>query len=106
MLRAIGMPPMVVLLQVVIESLMIVILGVLLGIGLGAALVHYYSGGIDLSQWAAGIESYYMGSVLVPRLLLYDLVRVLWLSLLFGLLAAVFPAWRAVRIEPLEAMRR
>ncbi len=106
MLRAIGMPPTVVLLQVVIESLMIVVLGVLLGIAVGAGFVHYYSGGIDLSQWADGIESYYMGSVLVPRLLVYDLVRVLWLSLVFGLLAAVFPAWRAVRIEPLEAMRR
>ena len=106
MLRAIGMPASVVLLQVVIESLLIVVLGVLLGIACGAALVHYFSGGIDLSQWAEGIESYYMGTMLVPELRLYDVVRVLVLSLLFGLIASAFPAWRAVRVEPLEAMRK
>jgi ABC-type lipoprotein release transport system permease subunit len=106
MLRAIGMQPGMVVMQVVLESLLIVVLGVLLGAAAGAGLVHYYSDGIDLSQWAEGIESYYMGSLLVPRLLWYDLLRVLGLSLLFGLLASVFPAWRAVRVEPLEAMRR
>ena len=106
MLRAIGMQPGMVVMQVVLESLMIVVLGVVLGILMGAGLVEYFSEGIDLSQWAAGIESYYMGSLLVPRLLWYDLLRVLGLSLLFGLLASIFPAWRAVRVEPLEAMRR
>lgn len=106
MLRAIGMPASVVLLQVVIESLLIVVLGVVLGIACGAALVHYFSGGIDLSQWAEGIESYYMGAMLVPELRLYDVLRVLGLSLLFGLLASAFPAWRAVRVEPLEALRK
>ena len=106
MLRAIGMPASVVLLQVVLESLMIVVLGVVLGIACGSLLVYGFRGGIDLSNWAAGIESYYMGSLLVPELKLYDVLRVLWLSLLFGLAAAAFPAWRAVRVEPLEAMRK
>ncbi len=106
MLRAIGMQPGILLLQVVMESLMIVSLGVLLGIGFGVLAVHWLSEGIDLSQWTAGIESYYMGSLLVPVLLPYDILRVLGLSLLFGLLASAFPAWRAVRVEPLDAMRR
>jgi ABC-type lipoprotein release transport system permease subunit len=68
--------------------------------------VYALADGIDLSQWTAGIESYYMSSVLVPVLLPYDVLRVLVLSLLFGLLASAFPAWRAVRVEPLDAMRR
>ncbi len=106
MLRAIGMQPGVVLIQVVMECLMIVSLGVMLGIGCGVLAVRSLSEGIDLSQWTAGIESYYMGSLLIPVLLPYDILRVLGLSLLFGLLASVFPAWRAVRVEPLDAMRR
>lgn len=106
MLRAIGMQPGVVLLQVVMESLMIVSLGVLLGIGLGMLAVHGLADGIDLSEWTAGIESYYMSSVLVPELLPYDVFRVTSLGLLFGLVASIFPAWRAVRVEPLDAMRR
>jgi ABC-type lipoprotein release transport system permease subunit len=105
MLRAIGMQASAVMLQVVFECLMIVILGVLLGIAVGVVLVFSLSDGIDLSQWAAGIESYYMSAILVPQLLPGDLLLVLGLSLLFGLLASAWPAWRAVRIKPLEAMR-
>ncbi len=106
MLRAIGMQPGVVLLQVVMESLMVVSLGVLMGIGMGMLAVYSLSDGIDLSEWTAGIEGYYMSSVLVPVLLPYDIFRITVLSLLFGLLASIFPAWRAVRVEPLDAMRR
>ncbi|MEP5766023.1 MAG: FtsX-like permease family protein [Halieaceae bacterium] len=106
MLRAIGMQPGLVILQVVIESLMIVILGVALGISLGVFFVQQLADGIDLSQWAAGIEGYYMSTLLIPSLLLSDLLLVAALSLLFGLLASVWPAWRAVQVQPLEAMRR
>ena len=106
MLRAIGMRPSMVVLQVVVESLMIVILGVLLGIGLGTLLVQLLADGIDLSQWADGIQGYYMSSLLVPRLLFSDLVLVAVLSMVFGLLAAAWPAWRAVQLQPLEAMHR
>ena len=106
MLRAIGMRPSMVVLQVVVESLMIVILGVLLGIGLGTLLVQLLADGIDLSQWADGIQGYYMSSLLVPRLMFSDLVLVAVLSMVFGLLAAAWPAWRAVQLQPLEAMHR
>ncbi len=106
MLRAIGMQAGLVLLQVTLECLMIVVLGVCLGVLLGILAVYLLADGIDLSRWAAGIESYYMGRLLIPRLLVYDVLRVIGLSLLFGVLASVLPAWRAVRIEPLDAMRR
>ena len=43
---------------------------------------------------------------LVPRLLAQDLLLVMGLGLLFGLLASAWPAWRAVRVAPLDAMRR
>ena len=105
MLRAIGMHPAALILQVVIECMMIVALGSALGIGVGMLLIGWLREGIDLSQWAEGIEGYYMSTLLVPELVIGDLLLVLGLSLLFGLLASTWPAWRAVRVEPLEAMR-
>ena len=105
MLRAIGMRPAVLILQVVIESMMIVGLGAALGIAAGVGFIWRLREGIDLSQWAAGIESYYMSALLIPELLARDLLLVLGLSLLFGVVASAWPAWRAVQVEPLEAMR-
>jgi ABC-type lipoprotein release transport system permease subunit len=47
-----------------------------------------------------------MRSVLTPYILLEDIILVTVLSLFFGVLAAIYPAWRAVKIKPLEALRR
>ena len=107
MLRAVGMRPSMVILQVVIESTLIMSLGVALGIALGWMLTTQWLGdGIDLAQWAEGIEMAGMGTRLTPRLMVGDLVLVPGMSLGFGVLAALYPAWRAVKIKPLEALRR
>ena len=80
--------------------------GVLIGLALGWLLVLMLGDGIDLSQWAEGVELAGMRSLLVPRLLVADMILVAGLSLFFGVLAALYPAWRAVKIKPLEALRR
>ena len=62
--------------------------------------------GINLAQWAEGVEMFGMRALLVPRLLPGDMLLVALLSLFFGVLASLYPAWRAVKIKPLEALRR
>ena len=106
MLRALGMRPSAVIIQVVLESTLIMTVGVLIGLALGWLLVLMLGDGIDLSQWAEGVELAGMRSLLVPRLLVADMILVAGLSLFFGILAALYPAWRAVKIKPLEALRR
>lgn len=106
MLRAVGMRPGSVVVQVVLESTLIMAVGVALGLGVGFLLVLWLSDGIDLTEWAAGVELFGMRSVLVPRLLLQDAVLVAGMSLVFGLIASLYPAWRAVQIGPLDALRR
>lgn len=106
MLRALGMRPAMVIWQVVIESLLIVAVGLACGLLLGIGFIELLQDGIDLSQWAAGIESFHIRAVLVPHLQASDLIAVSVLSLIFGLLASIYPAWRAVKVKPLEAMRR
>ena len=107
MLRAVGMKPSAVVMQVVLESTFIMLAGVAVGIVVGWLLCTVWLGdGIDLSQWAEGIEMAGMRSRLTPKLMGQDVVLVTVLSLLFGVIAALYPAWRAVKIKPLEAIRR
>ncbi len=106
MLRALGMRPGSVVVQVVLESTLVMALGVLIGLGIGSLLVGWLADGIDLSAWAEGVELAGMRSLLVPRLLPGDLLLVALMSLVFGVLASLYPAWRAVKVKPLEALRR
>ena len=106
MLRAVGMRPGAVIVQVVLESTFMMALGVTIGIGIGVGLVLWAGEGIDLTQWAQGMEMAGMRSVLVPKLMIPDLILVAGLSMVFGVLASLYPAWRAVKITPLEALRR
>jgi ABC-type lipoprotein release transport system permease subunit len=107
MLRAVGMKSSAVIMQVVLESTIIMLAGVAIGVVVGWLLATQWLGdGIDLSQWAQGVEMAGMRSVLTPYILVEDIVLVTVLSLFFGVLAALYPAWRAVKIKPLEALRR
>ncbi|MEZ5557276.1 MAG: FtsX-like permease family protein [Pseudomonadales bacterium] len=106
MLRALGMRPGAVVVQVVLESTLVMALGVAVGVGVGVLLTLWLADGIDLSQWSQGVELAGMRSLLIPRMELADVVMVAGLSLAFGVLASLYPAWRAVRVRPLEAMRR
>lgn len=107
MLRAVGMRPSAVVVQVVLESTFIMLTGVTIGIVVGWLLCTVWLGdGIDLSRWAEGVEMAGMRSRLTPRLMGQDVVLVTVLSLVFGVLAALYPAWRAVKLKPLEAIRR
>ena len=72
----------------------------------GVALIGYFSGGIDLSRWSAGIELAGLRSKLVPHLQITDVLAVGVMALMLGLLASAYPAWRAVQIKPLDALRR
>jgi len=106
MLRALGMRASAVLLQVVAESTLIMLLGVAIGTAAGGGLCLWLSDGIDLSAFAEGLEGFGMASsVLVPMILPADVVFVVVASVVMGIVASFFPALRAVRLNPLEAMR-
>lgn len=106
MLRAIGMRPAQIVFQVLIESSLVMVLGLGIGIMLGLGLTAYFADGIDLSAFAQGMEMVGMRSKLVPRLMVEDVIVVAVISVVLGLLGSAYPAWRAVKVKPLEALRR
>lgn len=106
MLRAIGMRPGSVIVQVVLESSVLMFIGVATGLLVGWLFILWLGEGIDLSRFAEGMESFGMRTIWKPVPLVGDMVLVAGLSLLFGVLASLYPARRVVKIKPLEALRR
>ena len=106
MVRALGMSKSMVLVQVVVESTIIMAIGVAFGL-LGGYLIYLsIADGIDLTSFADGMEMAGMSSIMTPVLQWSDFFLVAYMSLILGVVASIYPAWRAVKVKPLDAMRR
>lgn len=93
-LAAIGWTPHRIMRAIVVESLAITTLGGVLGLGLGLIVMHLAS---HLPVAAGFLEPYVTSAIII---------KALAGTLALGTLGALYPAWRATRAWPAEAMRR
>jgi lipoprotein-releasing system permease protein len=108
-LRTLGCSPHQVLIVFITQGAMIGLIGVLLGIGGGALGAHYAN---DLLRWVEKLfgvqlikpDVYYI-SYLPTQIQTPDVVVVSLLAFLICVLATVYPAWRASKIAPVDALR-
>jgi ABC-type lipoprotein release transport system permease subunit len=104
LLQALGMRPRLILWQVMVESGLLIGLGVFLGIALTALSLAPFRNGLDLGRLAAAMETYGFGDVIYPR---FDAAQALRLSFIvwaLGVIAALWPARSATRIAPAAAL--
>jgi ABC-type lipoprotein release transport system permease subunit len=106
LILALGMTPRNILAQIVAESLLLLTLGLVVGDLLAWATLEPLKGGIDLSIVGEGMELWGATSVLHPALLLGDVVLANVVVIVLGFLASLSPAWRASRLEPVEAITK
>lgn len=106
LMLALGMRPAAILAQVVIESLLLLAIGLAAGTLLGWLTVMPFRDGLDLSAVSEGMEMYGISSVLYPELTLADVLLANAVVLGLGFLASLSPAWRASRYQPMEALRK
>lgn len=104
-LMAIGMGPRRLVAGIVIESLLLTLLGVMIGLAVGALSVWLLRDGIDLSRWAEGLTAYGIGTEIVPVLRGKDLIMPTLVAVATAFFASLWPALRAVRIRPADAVR-
>ncbi|MDJ0786203.1 MAG: FtsX-like permease family protein [Myxococcota bacterium] len=104
-LMAIGMAPGRVVASIVAESIVLTGLGVAGGVALGLFSIEALSGGIDLSRWSEGLVTWGIPPKIVPALPEGELWVPVGIATITALLASLWPAVRAVRIRPAEAVR-
>ena len=106
LMQALGMRPGLILLQVLIESLMLLTLGLVAGNLAAWLTVKPLESGIDISAVAEGMEMMAMGATLYPALDYRDMVMSTVVVIGLGLLASLLPAWRAAQLDPIRALAR
>ena len=106
LMLALGMKPASILGQIIIESMMLLSVGLLIGDTLAWVTVKPLESGIDISVVAKGMEMFGASSVLYPKLYLDDVILSNVVVLVLGFLASLSPAWRASRYEPVEAITK
>jgi ABC-type lipoprotein release transport system permease subunit len=105
LLKALGMKPWWILKEVLTESCLLLILGMAIGniFGLLTSLA-FWGGGIDLSALAAGMEYFGAPRIIYPVISGKDLVMANAVVFILGLLVSCYPALKAARFTPVEAL--
>jgi len=107
LLRALGMRPGAIVVEVLMEAVMMLLIGAAAGNLLGWASVAALAvHGIDLSAMAAGMELAGLSRVVYPVVTRSDLLLANGVVLILGVVVSLYPAVKASRFTPVEAMRQ
>ena len=104
--QALGMPPRHILGQVLAESCILLAVALALGNLGGWLTVLALKDGLDLSAFAKGFEMMGVSPIIYPVLRAGDVTAANVLVTALGLVASLYPAWRASRHVPVEAITR
>jgi ABC-type lipoprotein release transport system permease subunit len=108
MLVALGMNKVKLFFLVLWETILLTLAGVPFGFVLSWLAIHYYHlHGIDISSFSgAAMSGFGFSSLIYPDFPWTKLLTVLYIVSSSALLASLFPSYKALRLEPVEAMRR
>jgi ABC-type lipoprotein release transport system permease subunit len=105
--QALGMRPRFIVGQVLMETFILLVIGIVLGNLAGWFTADViFAKGIDLTEFARGMESFQMSSIMYFQLEARDLVTINLLVIGLGLVASLYPAVKAARYVPVEAITR
>jgi ABC-type lipoprotein release transport system permease subunit len=105
-LAALGMKGRQIMQMFLFEAATLGLVGIALGVVLGTALVIYMStNGIYIGEDVAGsAENIALGSTMYTRLIPSNIAGLSVATLAITLLASLYPAWFAARLEPVQAL--
>ena len=93
--KALGAKRATILLQFMVEAVILCLIGGLLGIMLGLGL------GAGIAAYITSLTKMTFISVISPSMMLFAAGFSMFVGVTFG----VYPAWRASRLDPVEALR-
>ncbi|NBC82557.1 MAG: FtsX-like permease family protein [Bacteroidetes bacterium] len=106
MLMAVGMNKWRIFRMIMFETVFLSMTGGAVGIAL-AALISFYFGrtGINLSQFAEGYGQMGFDTMVYPEITLPIVGQVTIMVIITGIIGAIYPAIRALKLNPAEATR-
>jgi len=105
MLRALGMRPRKIVREVVTESTLLLLIGAAIGNVLGwISVLPFARSGLDLSIFAAGMDFAGSSRIVYPVTAAPDVAMANFVVIGLGILICLYPAIKAARFKPVEAM--
>lgn len=105
-LMAVGMKNRRLFAMVLLEAFFLGISGTVIGAVIGYLIyLPLADTGIDLSAFSDGLNSIGAGSVIYPVLTLESIISALFVIPVIAVLGAIYPAFRAARLDPITAIR-
>jgi ABC-type lipoprotein release transport system permease subunit len=105
-MRAIGLSRRRLVANIVAEAVVVTAVGLLAGFGLAGLGTLAMGDGVDLSAFADGLRFVGVGSRIQPVLRSQDFTGPTLVALVTAVVASAWPAWRAARLKPAEAVRQ
>jgi len=106
MLIAVGMNKRRIFSMIILESVLLTVSGGMLGMFIGSVVTKYFeTRPINLDMFAEGLEGYGFASQVYTSLQGETLVTIGFLVIVTGVLSAVWPARKALKLNPAEATR-
>lgn len=106
MLMAIGMTRKRIFFMILFETVFLALVGAVVGEIMSVLVIRYFGKtGIDLSNYAEGMEAVGYSAMTYPMLEPYRYVQITILVVITAILASIYPALKALKLEPAEAIR-
>jgi len=106
MLMAIGMTKKRVFIMIMLETIFLALVGAIIGELLSMILINYYGvNGIDISSMSEGLESVGYSAITYPALEAFRYLQITIMVLITGIFASIYPAIKALKLNPAEALR-
>ncbi len=106
MLMAVGMNKRRIFSMIILESVMLTIVGGIFGMLIGTGITKIFeTHPINLSMFSEGLEGYGFASQVYTSLRTETLVIITFLVIITGVLSAIWPARKALKLNPAEATR-
>ena len=106
MLMAVGMNRRRVFYMIMVETVLLTLIGAFIGVGVSFLTVTLTSrSGINFAAWAEGFESWGYSALIYPVLYTSFYIGMTVLVILTGIFSSIFPARKALKLNPAQAIR-